>query len=507
MPEPIATADIEWGLATIRRQARLWELYTNYYSGIHRLAFMTDDWKSEFGSIFSAFADNLCPTVISAVRNRLAVTGFTAPGEEVETARERDPDTGELIVRQRRTLGRVGGEGEPDEADLAWDLWNRNRMDRRQKEIFRNALLGGRSYAFVWPDPQDASKAIVYPNTMEKTAVRYDVEKPNVVALAVKAWLDPDRRARVNLYYADRIEKFVTRSITRGGLPEKAQTFIPFEPDDGTGAIAPHTFGIVPAIEFTFDDGKSRLQDVIPLQDALNKSQADMLVAMEFQAIPQRWIVGFTPEYDALTGKEKVPFKPGVDRIWGVRDPNAKFGQFAAADLEQFVTVHDSYRAEIARVSSTPLHYLLLSGDFPSGEALRAAESPLEAVVADTRDSFGPSVEALMDLGAIVERGPDPDRELSTLWRDSVFRGMKEHAETMEIKRGLGVSKRQGLRELGYSDDEIEMMEEEERETKRASQADSDEGLEPPTPEILARVQAAALAGANGGTPAPPPAA
>lgn len=508
MPEPTAVADIEWGLTELRKRGKLWLLYTNYYSGIHRLTFATKDWRNEFGAIFSAFSDNLTPTVIHAVRNRLAVTGFTAPGEPIQDEEFTDPESGETRTRKVRTRGRVGGE--EDDADRAWDFWNANRMDRRQKELFRNALLGGYSYALLWPSRDDSSRAVVYPNSMEKVAVRYDPELPDRVVVGVKAWMEPDKRARVNLYYTDRIEKYVTRNAARGGLPEKATTFIPYEPDDGTGSVVSHEFGFVPIVEFTHDDGKSRLQDVIPLQDALNKAVADMLIAMEFHAIPQRTVVGYTPEYGP-DGKPLVPFRAGKDgRVWGVQDPNARFGQFEGANLAQFITVHDSFRGEIARVSSTPLHYLLLSGSFPSGEALRAAEAPLEAVVGDTRDAFGPSLEALVAMGLRMQGTTRETPELSTLWRESIFRGMKEHAETVEIKRGLGVSMKQGLRELGYSDDEIEMMQEEEREGRIEAAADADAGIPAVSPEVLERIARRApstvAAAVESTDPATPPA-
>lgn len=465
MPDPSTIADIEWGTSELRRRARLWRTFHNYYIGRHRLAFATKEWRNEFGDLFSSFSDNLCPTVIHAVRNRLSVMGFTVPGEELATEETTDPLTGEIVRRRTRTLGRVGGE--EDAADRAWDAWNRNRMDRRQKTLYKSALIGGLSYALVWPDPV-TGKAVVYPHDMDRVAVRYDDEQPDRVILGMKGWIEQDKRARVNLYYEDRIEKYVTKRSSRGALPEKGDAFVPYEPDDGSGSVVTHDLGRVPIIEFGYDDGKSRLSDVLPLQDALNKSVADMLVTMEFQAIPQRYVVGYTPEYGP-DGKPIVPFAPGSDRIWGVQDPQARFGQFDPANLTQFVTVHDSFRGEVARVSSTPLHYLLLSGNFPSGEALRAAEAPLEAVSQDTRDSFGPSLEELMQLVLRIEG--TVAESLSTLWRESVARGMKELAETIEIKRGLGVSKRQGLRELGYSDAEIEEMESEDLEAELGREA------------------------------------
>jgi hypothetical protein len=470
--DPQSAKDLEWGLREIKVRGERYLLYRRYYDGDHRLAFATKDWTSQFGRLFAAFADNLCPAVVNAVRNRLSVTGFSIAGDEQESGDGEAED-------------RVGGEMGP--ADLAWEAWNRNRMDRRQKELFREALIGGDSYAIVWEHPTIEGQAVIYPNRADQCVVRYDEEVPGRRAVGIKAWTLPDRRARANLYYEDRIEKYVSRNAqTGGGLPTKANVFDEWTGAEGTeAAIVPHELESVPVVPFSYDAGagmagRSRLTDVLPIQDALNKSLADMLVAMEFQSIPQRWVVGYTPEIDPTTGQEKKPFIPGADRLWGVTNPDARFGQFEAAALKPFIDVSDSFRAETARVSSTPLHYLLLSGSFPSGEALRAAEAPLEAVVQDTKDGFGTSIEETMDLVARVE-GNDVV-PLSALWRDSTSRGAKEWAETLEIKKALGVPQRQIFRELGYSDPEIEEMLEEEQERLRTI---ANEGLEEETPSVV----------------------
>lgn len=468
--------DLEWGLAELKRRSETYVLARRYLEGDHRLAFATKDWTSQFGRLFAAFADNLCPSVVYAVRNRLSVIGFQAAGDE-------DPETGEELDGDR-----VGDAAGP--ADAAWAIWNRNGMDRRQKELYLESLLGGDSYAIVWEHPEEERRALIYPNRPDQCVVRYDEEIPGRRAVAVKAWTMADKRVRANLYYDDRIEKYATRNApSGGGFPTKATTFDEYlGPDGDDAAIVPHELEAVPVVPFSYGGsigraGRSRLADVIPLQDALNKSLADMLVAMEFQSVPQRWIVGYTPEIDPVTLQEKKPFIPGADRLWGSKDPNTKFGQFDAAALEPFIKVSDSFRAEVARVSSTPLHYLLLSGEFPSGEALRAAESPLEALVSDAKDSYGVSVEETMALAMRIEE--QEVVPLSTLWRDTTSRGAKELAETLEIKKALGVPQRQIFRELGYSDPEIEAMLEEELEVARERET---EGLPAPiAPVVQAR--------------------
>ncbi len=205
--------------------------------------------------------------------------------------------------------------------------------------------------------------------------------------------------------------------------------------------------------------GKSELADVIPLQDALNKSITDMLVAMEYVALPQRWATGLEVDIDPIPGKPRVPFTPGVERIWTVGDENVRFGQFDAANLQQFLGVSNDFRAEIARVSGTPFHYLMLEqGAWPSGEAMKTAEARFLAKVQDRMASFGNSWEDVMRL-ALRMKGLGEGR-LSTQWKDPAPKSEKEHVDSLLVKQQLGVPQEQLWREAGYSDEDIEAMKE-----------------------------------------------
>lgn len=475
-----AKIDIEWGLVEIRKRAALYALYSNYYRGIHRLTFATKEWRNEFGTIFSAFADNLCPSVIGAVRHRLSVIGFTSMGGA-------DDPAAAGVARPLLRRGRVGGED--DAADLAWAIWNDNRMDRRQKSIYREALIAGDVAVIAWPDADDPRRPIFHVQKPDKCVLRYSEEQPGEVEYAVKAWITTGKKVRVNVYYRDRVERWTSKGAGATGLPEKASSLIEF-----TGTEQePEEFELdnpagdrVPVVSFGYDalegePGRSRLADVVPLQDALNKSVADMLVAGEFQAIPQRVIIGWTPtEFDA-NGDPKPPWKSGADRILTLANENAKVAEWTAANLQAFIAEQDSFRSEIARVTMTPLHYLLLTGQFPSGDALEEASAPLTAVVGDTKDGFGTSHEELMDLGIRIRTGSGA--RLSTLWEETgSSRNTKAFAETVEIKRTLGISQKQGLRELGYSDPEIEEMDEEEQEAKLAADGRGEEPTPAPVP-------------------------
>lgn len=420
--------EVTQALQQLQARASDYALYRDYYTGRHRLAFATEKFRNAFGALFRSFADNLCPAVVDAVADRLTVVGF---GVE---------------------------EGASAVAEAAWGIWQGNRMDRRAGEVHLEALRSGDAYVVVWPDA--AGKPVIYPNAGSTMTVSYDHEQPGMIRWAAKCWRIEDRRLRLNLYYADRIEKYVTRA--KDALPEKADAFEPFEVE-GEAWPLPNPWEQVPVVHFANNAGvgemgASELANVVPLQDALNKAVADMLVAMEYVALPQRWATGLEVDIDDATGKPKAPFTPGVDRVWAVGDPEVRFGQFDPANLQQFLSVQDSFRAEIARVSGTPLHYLMLQqGDFPSGEAMKTAEARFLAKVADRQSAFGNCWEDALAL-AVRMAGVADEARLSTLWRDPTPHSDREMAEVALIKQQVGVSREQILSEFGYSPEQIQRM-------------------------------------------------
>jgi hypothetical protein len=420
--------EIKTALQQFQARAEQYQFYRRYYDGDHRLAFATDKFRSAFGSLFRAFADNLCDSVVDSCADRLIVTGF------------------------------VVEEGPGSAADDAWAIWQANRMARRAGEVHREALTSGDAYVIVWPD--EAGQPTIYANDAADVTVRYDPESPGRVLWAAKVWTAEDGRLRLNMYWPERIEKYVTRNKTYV-LPDGAGAFEPYEAE-GEPWPLPNPYDQVPVFHFANAArvgrfGRSELTDVIPLQDALNKAIADMLVAMEYVALPQRWATGLEVEIDEATGKPRAPFVPGADRVWAVGAPDARFGQFDPANLVQFLDVQEKFRKEIATVSRTPLHFLIPpAGEWPSGEALRSAESGFLAKVTGRQVALGDAWEDVLRFALRV--AGKPDARLSCQWKDPTPRADLEKAQVGLMKHQLGASKRQILGELGYSPQEIEQM-------------------------------------------------
>ncbi|MCA1722761.1 MAG: hypothetical protein LC748_00610 [Thermomicrobia bacterium] len=166
---------------------------------------------------------------------------------------------------------------------------------------------------------------------------------------------------------------------------------------------------------------------------------------------------GLEIDKDPLTGAPIAPFIPGADRLWTVEDQNVKFGEFAQAKITEFIAGEVDWLHKIAAVSGIPLHYLVhASGGWPSGESMKTAEARLIAKVKDRQLAFGNVWEDAIAFALLIARKP-PAR-LIALWSDPTPRAEKDHAAMLAMKRTVGVSAKQVMREFGYSDEQIVQM-------------------------------------------------
>lgn len=457
-------SDLTQALKQLAARQDDYALYADYYAGRHRLAFATDKFRNAFGALFRAFADNLCPAVLDAVVDRLIVTGFqldsgtTDPASRVPALlpSPTTPEPADLTADVAADRATATGM---KPADLAWDLWLANRMPRRAGEVHLEAETEGDAFVVVWPDP-DTGLPIIDPQMTGVCTVAYDPERRGRVRWGAKVWQLPDGVMRATLYYPDRIEKYATAQPVQAA-PRDDRAFVAYHVP-GEAWPLPNPYEVVPVFHFacntkTGSPGRSDLADVIPLQDALNKAVCDMLVGMEFNAFPQRWVTGLEVELDEASGRPLAPFVPGEDRVWAVGDKEVKFGEFPAASLDNYLHVQDNLRFEIARVTRTPLHYMALSSGqrAPSGEALRIAEAPLVHKITDRAGAYG---EVWGDVLSLALRMVGVIATVTPEWQDPLPKSQLELSEELTALQGLGVPNEVLQKLWGFTDAEIAAM-------------------------------------------------
>lgn len=422
--------DITVALEQMKARASGYQLYARYYAGDHALSFATEKMRNAFGALFRAFSLNYCAKVVRATKNRLILTGFSVED---------------------------GG----DDATDAWGIWKANRMDQQAGYVHQAALLYGDGYVIVWPGAD--GQPVLYPNDGDVMTVAYDSENPGVILWAAKRWVADlkSKKVRLNMYYPDRIEKYISRSSI-DTASDRAESYDVFEAPGEPWPLS-NPYGAVPVFHFANDApvgkfGRSELVDVIPIQNALNKEVMDLLVNSEFSALPQRVMTGIEADVDPDTGKPKAPFFATPGGVWTIGDPDAKGFEFTAGNVDQFLKPKESLLRDIAAVSDTPMHFLIPpSGEWPSGESLKTAESEFLAKVLDRQIAFGNRWEDVLAF-ALRVASIDSDARLSALWKDPAPHSEADQANVAVLKSQVGVSNQQLQRELGYSEEEIEHM-------------------------------------------------
>lgn len=407
-----------------------YDVIDRYWRGDHPLQFATEKFNNAFGWLFRALSNNYCPRVCQALSDYLQLSKLTSSDEALD--------------------GKLGS------------FWEQGRLDFQSGRIHTDAFRYGDAYAIFAPDAQGALR--LYKQSSRNVRVMYDDEEPDRVRVAIKAWQRADRFCRLNVYVPGRVLRFVTRSRTAQGAPAKIGGFVPFDGDGGPEQVTRE--GQIPVFHWPNEpgddgNGTSELDGIVPSQDWLNKSLCDMLVAMEYQAFKQRWATGIEVDMDK-DGKAIPPAVSAIDRLLFSGNPEAKFGEFGALDLKQFLEVSEAARVEIARVSRIPLHHLAMTMNFPSGEALKTADIPLTAKKRDRQICWGNAWEGVGAYYVGINPQQMTENQIEAEWEDVSPRSDLEHAQAdlaeanaAMVKKNLGVSAKQVLSELGYTDEEI----------------------------------------------------
>jgi hypothetical protein len=223
------------------------------------------------------------------------------------------------------------------------------------------------------------------------------------------------------------------------------------------GIQLPNPLKKVPVVPFEnrsrlVGDPYSDLANVIPIQDAINKTVMDALTASEFAAFPQRWVTGLDFVLDDQ-GNPVAPFDIGVDKLLQAENPESEFGTFAAADLKNYVALVDMLTQHLSSISRVPSHYFLVnSGAVPSGESILSAEAGLVAKVKERMLHFGESWERVIRLCFAVKNDKRKDaHSMETRWRDPEYRTEAQHIDALLKQKQLDVPLEELWKQAGYS--------------------------------------------------------
>lgn len=388
-----------------------------YYEGNQDEVFASRRWQRIFRGDKVDFQFNYTRTVVDSVLNRLELASVNTPVEQanqlLNTMLEQD--------------------------DIEMDI----------NEIHRRALVYGDAYAIVWPD-EDGVVAIDY-NSPLTTGVIYDSENPRKKSFGFKMWQSSDEMGRpevkLNIYYADRIEKYVSKGELDFITSSTGFNFV-------ESVVNP--WGEIPVFHFrtTKQYGRPEHADAIGPQDAINKLVATHMYTVDYQGAPQRYALssgGNDAEFedfdnDAAARENLGALKNGPGELWYLKGIT-QVGQFAPADPKVFTEPIKDFIRGMASLTSTPLHYFEATGNVPSGEALRTAEAPLIKKVTDRQTSFG---STWRDLFAFMLRIEGISTDVEVNWQFVESMDSLDAWEVAIKKSMVGIPLLQILLEMGY---------------------------------------------------------
>ena len=427
-PDPVAQSIRMWIAAQEESLRKWYTLYEQYYEGEHRTQLTRR--LRQFLPRDLDFRVNFCEVVVDALVERLRVASFNAPESDKFT-------------------------------DWIQEMWAANRMDMEQITVHTEAVMKGDGYVLVDFDADEGRPRFTF-QPADTIVPRYNSMRE--IVLLSKKWEEPDEDGKIttrqNLYYPERLEKYILAHNVWQRWQDEGDDAWPLKWEDKAGG----PLG-VPVIHFrnrpaANDFGRSELGNVVPVQDILNKTIIDLVMILDTMGFPQRWTIGI----DAPQSKMSL----AIGSVWVLKSDapeHAKVGQFETAEVKGPLEAIEALIQWISGISRTPQHLFKISGNFPSGEALKTAEAGLVHKARLRQVGFGNSWENVIKMGARVAAafgGGDEafvNMAVETNWADVETRNEEEFIAGLAVKRDkLGVPQEQIWREMGYTQDEIDQM-------------------------------------------------
>lgn len=381
-----------------------------YVRGVHAGPYMPRTANAEYKLLAQRCISNFLPMVVAAPSQALSVEGYHRSGSSTDA---------------------------PEWASG----WQGNGLDSRQAAVYRAAITYGHSFVVTLPDERDPKVPRVrgvsarcmwaaYEDPASDEWPLYALELPKLPGSkgSVKGWFYDDR----HVYPATVDEETVT-----------------------LGAGRAHGLGVCPVRRFAAQvdlEGRTTgvVEPLIPLQDRINQTVFDLLIAQTYGSFKVRTVAGMTPplKRDPETGEPVLdadgnpvprPVTMDASRLLMAPDADTKFSTLDETPLSGFIESVGMSLRHLAVVSQVPPHYLL--GDMVnlSAEALAAAETTLMRMVAEFKRSFGESWESVLRLCARIA-GDDVgagDMASQVQWADAESRSLSQTVDALGKARQM----------------------------------------------------------------------
>jgi len=365
--------DLESAFAALNGKLEGYNTLFKYAEGPQPIVYSTERLQEAFGNITAHFEQNWCEVVVNSTLDRMSLKGFETEDESINA--------------------------------VLWDLYAEEQLGLEAYDAHYAALVTHEAFVIVWEDAEEGLE--VYYNDPRLCHMFYEAHNPKKKRFGCKWWREADQeKFYLTLYYPDRLEYYVAESKN---TPTSAKAFVP-----AAVAQAPNPYGVIPMFHLRVNrrSKASELTGIITLQDAVNKLLADMMVAAEYGAFRQRWVI---------SNSDTEELKNAPNEIWSIPSGDgagqaSSVGDFEPTSLNNYLQAMDKLANSIAIISRTPKHYFYEAGSGVSGEALLAMEAPLTKKVAQRQEVFGQVWSEIAAFLLKIKGYDVPASKIDTTW-------------------------------------------------------------------------------------------
>ena len=400
--------DLERAIEALRAKQELYNGYWEYYRGEHPLVYATEQLREVFRGLTMNFVENWCALVVN-------------------------------VPLERLVLDRLDVAGDAELSEVLHELWDELDLSLDADDAHEGLLVTGEAFFVGWVGADGRPE--VFFNDSRLCHAFYEADNPRVMRYAAKWWRDDGGVVHLNLYYADRVETYSSRTGAVGGY-------------ELVGMVK-NPFGIVPV--FHLQSGRiprSVLEDALPLQAAINKLLADGMVAAEYGAFRQRWVISNADVAGLRNSPNEIWNLPAGDGM-GQATSVGEFGQTQLSNYESSIERRIGALSAITRI---PSHYFFRTSQPPSGEALMVMEAPLTKRIKRLEQRLVPVWQA---LGAFLLRGVGyavPASAIEAVYAESATVQPRTEAEIRQLTVAAGVPLVTQLRREGWSDAALKQL-------------------------------------------------
>lgn len=410
---------------------------------------------------------NVTRIVTTAVVERLIVSGFDSNEQGIA-----QPILDETGAIKTDAEGNDLTETVKPLASWAWQIWQANRMDAKQKRVHEACCRDGEAFVIVdWDNAEMRPRFTPHVRYIDQSVgtgsaadvgegckAFYRNDDPDQDLLYVtKRWTETTfdstghrvQRNRLTIYYPDKIEKYQGFTGSWQPIMDEGDAGWPIQWQDSAGL----PLGI-PVAHFMSSAGMEA-REAWPAQNAINYLAVLELTAADMTAFRILVALGWEPK-DA----EGNPLTIAPGQWVGTTKTDAKVQDIPPADIAPISNLIEGWVLRAAMMTDTPISRFITTKQISAEGTQKQQDGPLVNKVRGRQGELGNAWEDALSIarrlantfgGAVL----DEVAQFYTQWEPAETRDEDAELARAGKKQALGIPQAKIWAELGYSQEEI----------------------------------------------------